>query len=137
MFSCQKGVNEVEYSERIKNLRKSRHLTQEELAKKLDVTKQTISQYERGVRRPDVPTIDALCDFFNVSSDYLLGRDDVTVRLVGQDALEVLDYFDMNDMQMEQLRRLAEYFSRLNGIGKTEALTRLQEMTSLEKYTKK
>ena len=129
MFSCQKGVNEVEYSERIKNLRKSRHLTQEELAKKLDVTKQTISQYERGVRRPDVPTIDALCDFFNVSSDYLLGRDDVTVRLVGQDALEVLDYFDMNDMQMEQLRRLAEYFSRLNGIGKTEALNRLQEMT--------
>ena len=127
----------MEYSERIKNLRKSRHLTQDELAKKLDVTKQTISQYERGVRRPDVATIDALCDFFNVSADYLLGRDDVTVRLVGDDALTMLDYFNTDEMQAGQLKKIIDYFFKMNETGRVEALNRLQEMTSLEKYTKK
>lgn len=127
-------VNEMEYSERIKNLRKSRHLTQEELAKKLDVTKQTISQYERGVRRPDVTTIDALCDFFNVSSDYLLGRADVTVRLVGQYDLMMLDAEEMKDIQFQ---KLLDYYRQLNNSGQQEAINRLMEMTQLEKYTKK
>ena len=124
----------MEYSERIKNLRKSRHLTQEELAKKLDVTKQTISQYERGVRRPDVTTIDALCDFFNVSADYLLGRADVTVRLVGQSDLIMLDSAEMHDSQFQ---KMIEYYHQLNAFGQQEALNRLLEMTELEKYTKK
>lgn len=127
----------MEYSERIKDLRKSRHLTQDELAKMLSVTKQTISQYERGVRKPDVPTIDALCDIFNVSSDYLLGREDMTVRFVGDLGLAMLDYLNMEGLQAGQLKKVIDYFSKLNASGQTEALNRLQEMADLEKYTKK
>ena len=43
---------------------------------------------ERGVRKPDIPTIEALCDIFNVSADYLIGKDDVTVRIVGKEGLK-------------------------------------------------
>lgn len=79
------------YSNRIKELRKMRGLTQQALADKLDVNKVTVSQYERGVRKPDINVVAALCDIFNVSSDYLLGKDDVTIRLVGKDGLNRLD----------------------------------------------
>ena len=62
------------YSSRIRELREAKSLSQDQLAEKLNVTKQAISQYERGVRKPSMPMLEALCDFFNVSSDYLLGN---------------------------------------------------------------
>lgn len=78
------------FSDRIKSLRLQHNLTQNDLAEKIKVNKQTISQYERGVRRPDFDTLNELCDFFNVSSDFLLGKSDVTVRLLDMDSLSVL-----------------------------------------------
>ena len=62
------------YSNRIKELRMGKSLSQEQLADMIGTTKQAVSNYERGVRKPDIPTIEALCDIFNVSSDYLLGK---------------------------------------------------------------
>ena len=78
------------FSDRIKSLRLQHNLTQNDLAEKIKVNKQTISQYERGVRRPDFDTLNELCDFFNVSSDFLLGKSDVTVRLLDMDSLSLL-----------------------------------------------
>ena len=79
------------YSERIRELRNSRHLSQQNLADILDVNKVTISQYERGVRKPDVNMVSALCDIFNVSSDYLLGKDEVTLRFVDKNDIDKLE----------------------------------------------
>lgn len=92
------------YSNRIRELRKAKSLSQDQLAEKLNVTKQAISQYERGVRKPSVPILEALCDFFNVSSDYLLGKDDVTVRLVDADGLKALEayHIDCETMKVAQ-----------------------------------
>ena len=71
------------YSNRVRELRLAKSLSQEQLAEKIGLTKQAISQYERGERNPSMTVLDALCDFFNVSSDYLLGKDSVTLRFVG------------------------------------------------------
>ena len=60
--------------ERLKELRKSNGLTQEELAEILNVRKQTICGYERGIREPTIGKLIAIADSFNVSCDYLLGR---------------------------------------------------------------
>ena len=79
------------YSDRIKELRMMRNWSQQTLADKLDITKVAVSQYERGVRKPDINVITALCDVFNVSSDYLLGNEDVTVRYLNEKDLEKLD----------------------------------------------
>lgn len=76
------------YSTRIKELRLLHEWTQDDLAKRIQVTKSAISQYEHGARKPDQETLLALCDVFNVSADYLLGIEGVTMRYV--DPLEGL-----------------------------------------------
>ena len=63
----------IEIGERIKELRKQIGLTQEQLAKRLWVTKSIISAYENGTRFPSLEILRQLAYTFNVSTDYLLG----------------------------------------------------------------
>lgn len=66
----------METGQRIKNLRHEHHITQTDLAKSIHVTQQTITAWESGRAVPNAATLDSLADYFNVSSDYLLGRTD-------------------------------------------------------------
>ncbi len=61
-------------NERIRQLREARGMTQVELAAKLCVTKQAVSNWENNNIQPSVETVVALSDFFGVSVDDLLGR---------------------------------------------------------------
>lgn len=61
---------------RLKKLRLDKKITQEELGKKVNVTKVSICGYENGNRNPDTETLRFLADYFNISVDYLLGRTD-------------------------------------------------------------
>ena len=79
------------YNNRVKELRSAKSLSQEQLAEQIGLTKQAISQYERGDRNPSMAVLEALCDFFNVSADYLLGKDNVTMRFVGKHEIEKLE----------------------------------------------
>lgn len=74
------------FGDRLKQLRISRGLSQQSIADAIDVNKQTISQYERGVRRPNPDLAEALADFFNVDLDYLYGRSDVVTRICKYDS---------------------------------------------------
>ena len=58
----------------LKQLRKSKGLTQDELAKLLKVSRSAIGMYENGSREPDYETLEVIADYFNVDIDYLLGR---------------------------------------------------------------
>lgn len=58
--------------ERLLELRKSKHLSQEELAYKLDVTRQTISKWETDQSTPDFDKIMPLCKLYGITSDELL-----------------------------------------------------------------
>ena len=58
----------------IKQLRTSRGLSQVELAKKLSVTKQTVSNWENDNIQPSIDMLERLANFFNVTTDFLLGR---------------------------------------------------------------
>lgn len=62
------------FQTRLKELRIRENLSQIELSKKLNISNVTLSQYENGVRRPDLNTVSEFADFFNVTTDYLLGR---------------------------------------------------------------
>ena len=62
--------------ERIKSLRLSRNLNQVELAKKLNVSKQSVSNWENNNILPSVEIVTQLADFFSCSTDYILGMDD-------------------------------------------------------------
>ncbi len=59
--------------ERLKEARKVAGLTQEEVAKKLGISKSTYCCYETGRHSPDPDALVILCKAFNVSADYLLG----------------------------------------------------------------
>ena len=62
---------------RIRQLRKEKGLKQSDLAVEFDISQQTISSYEKGVREPDIATLKKLADFFDVSLDFLLGETDI------------------------------------------------------------
>ena len=63
-------------AERLKELRQEKGVSQETVAKAVHVMQHTISQYETGAREPSNEILVALCDFYDVSADYLLGRTD-------------------------------------------------------------
>ncbi|WP_203262154.1 helix-turn-helix domain-containing protein [Streptococcus uberis] len=56
----------------IKELRKKDNLTQEDLALKLNISRQTISKWEQGMSEPDIQSIIKISQLFNVSTDFLL-----------------------------------------------------------------
>ena len=62
----------MEIGKTIQDLRKRKGLSQEELAEKIDVSRQAVSKWENGSSVPDVEKIIALSDFFQVSTDYML-----------------------------------------------------------------
>ncbi|CAH0122594.1 hypothetical protein PAE9249_05166 [Paenibacillus sp. CECT 9249] len=64
------------FARRLAELRNSRHLTQYELADRLQFSRAQIGNYEQGTREPDFQTLIIFADFFDVSVDYLLGRTD-------------------------------------------------------------
>ena len=64
------------FSERIKELRLERGMTQEEVGKLIGVKRYSVYGYEKGNNYPEVPGLIALADYFGVSTDYLLGRTD-------------------------------------------------------------
>lgn len=63
--------------ENLKNLRKSRDLTQEEVAEVLNVTAQSVSKWERGETYPDIALLPAMANFFETSTDALIGMDKI------------------------------------------------------------
>lgn len=63
-------------SVRIKELRKEKGLTQCNLAKAVGVSQKAVDYWERGVNEPKAGYIVRLADFFDVTADYLLGRED-------------------------------------------------------------
>lgn len=77
-------------NERIKQLRQARSMTQVELASGLGVSKQCVSNWENDYIQPSIEMLIKLAEFFKVSTDYLLGRDDgLNVNVSGLTEKEV------------------------------------------------
>jgi len=58
--------------EKIMNLRKQKHWSQEELANRLEISRQAVSKWESGQSVPDLERIIQLSELFDVTTDYLL-----------------------------------------------------------------
>ena len=63
-------------SDRLKELRAEKNLSQNKLSELLGITRTTYANYEQGTREPSIEMIVKFCDFFDVSADYLIGRSD-------------------------------------------------------------
>ncbi|EFX57911.1 helix-turn-helix domain-containing protein [Streptococcus sp. M334] len=62
--------------ERLKKLRKEGKLTQKDIAAFLNISQPAYQQFESGKKKMNLETMKKLADFFNVSTDYLLGKTD-------------------------------------------------------------
>ena len=72
------------FGERIKELRTSMNLNQVEFAKKLGITKQSVSNWENAYIQPSIDMLIRIARTFSVTSDYLLGLDGMdTVDITG------------------------------------------------------
>ena len=61
------------FGQNLKKLRTSKNLSQSKLSKILGISSSTIGMYEQGRRFPDQTILTKIADFFDVSTDYLLG----------------------------------------------------------------
>lgn len=61
----------MDFTKRLKELRASRGLTQDDLARELNLAKSSISMYENGKRKPSFEVLEAIADYFNVNMDTL------------------------------------------------------------------
>lgn len=78
----------MEFAEKITTLRKSRDLTQEQLAERLGVSRQSVSKWENGSVIPDVEKIIELSRIFDVTLDYLLKPSEIDELSVKTELLE-------------------------------------------------
>lgn len=84
----------MEFSERLKNLRKQAHLTQTDVAEKLGISQQAYASWERGIKKPTQDNLVKIAQILNVSIDYLVGNSDESVKEDELDNVELL--FRMN-----------------------------------------
>ena len=68
------------FSQRIKELRISKKIKQKEIAEYFGMSLFAYQRYEYGMREPSFDTLIKICEYFNVSSDYILGFSDVKER---------------------------------------------------------
>lgn len=78
----------MDFSEKLLTLRKANDLTQEQLAEKLDVSRQSISKWESGQATPELEKIVAMSTVFNVTTDYLLKSSEIDDLSVKTEMLE-------------------------------------------------
>ena len=95
----------IDISEKIKELRIEKNLKQKDVAKALNIATNTLSQFENNKGRPSLEVLTGIADFFEVSIDYLVGREDDfgNVVVAGQ----------TSDQLTQKEKRLLQAFSSL------------------------
>ncbi|MDR1761671.1 MAG: helix-turn-helix transcriptional regulator [Bacteroidales bacterium] len=73
----EKGLIFMVLHERLAQLRKEKEISKRELSFLLNLEQSTYGKYELGKRQPSLEVLQKLADYFNVSTDYLLGNTDI------------------------------------------------------------
>ena len=91
------------FGDRIKLLRTAHNLSQVQLAQKLDVSKQTVSNWENNNILPSVDMLMKISQFFSVSTDYLL-------------ELDSRSYIEITGLSETQLAHIQQIIKDIQGI---------------------
>lgn len=118
------------FSERLKQLRKEKNISQEELAKATKISRSAISNYEAGTREPNHETLEILADFYNVDIDFLLGRKDwitnikdwnpkeqeitIEIKLSEEDSIILEAFHNADDVDRTTVLRILNIYKKLN-----------------------
>ena len=97
---------------RIRNLRRARDLTQEELAEALGLTAKAVSGWECDRTSPDISQIPALCHYFHISADELLGIREEERRRVRDDTFSAAQLLAQNGEHMAAVEAFSAALAR-------------------------
>lgn len=86
--------------QRIKELRQQKHISQEKLGNILHVSKVSISGYENDTREPSAESIRAIANYFNVTTDYLLGVHQTPIWANDKDRNDLAAFLSQNEGSM-------------------------------------
>lgn len=131
----------------MRNIRKQKNMTLQQLADILRCSQQNISQYESGKRTPKLETVQKIATALNVNVNDLLGSplDDSPLYKTFKNA-NPSDYPISRDFINAQLTKqvdnwqqldieLVKTFKKLNETGKAIAINRIEELTEIPRYT--
>lgn len=92
--------------DRLRKLRKAKHLTQEELGDMIGVKKSTICCYEKGTRTPSIENIIDLIHVFGIDADYLLGTDYIVKTFDNASSTEIITTLTKEEIAfIEELKK--------------------------------
>lgn len=107
---------------RLEELRKNKGVSQETLAKELNMTQQRISSYEKDKREPDIETLKQFADYFNCTIDYITGKSDIRnpeeIKNIQHANAGGLDTNGLDDEDMLELQRQIDYIKKMKGKNK-------------------
>lgn len=114
------------FGDRLKELRKERNLTQEDIGKICDVAKNTISNWENNINQPPLEIVKKLAHYFGVTADYLLGLNQNDVNRIDKlnIALREAGMIDNNEnlneeeikLALDQARQYKQMWKRINDL---------------------
>lgn len=109
----------MKIKDRIKQLRLELNLTQEQFAQKLGFSRTAISAWEIGRNEPSNDDTIKLANFFDVSTDYLLGKTDIRnieeLKKVPFANAGGLDTSDLDEEDLLELQRQIDYIKKMKG----------------------
>lgn len=113
------------FAHRLKLLRSEKGISQIKLADEIDFTKGMVGQWESGAKNPSVESLKIISNYFNVSTDYLLGKSDfrdkeetatyILNRLKEEDLVKEID----GKVSFKDLDKLIENIKLVNKIKNT------------------
>lgn len=108
----------LNFKEKLIRLRKDNNLTQDELAKKLKISRSAVANYEKGIREPNFEMLENIADCFNISIAELL-NDDQASRLL---------------MYYEKLKPIIDKAMKLDAADRAKLEERAYMMLEADKY---
>lgn len=100
----------------IRNSRKKKNMTQKELAEKIGVSHNTISDWESGNHKPDADSIMLLCKVLDVDANYMLDWEEkkasYNIKSKLKEALKENNFFEGEDLTEENFNKLIKFIEK-------------------------
>ncbi len=115
-----RGKANAGFASRLQMLRHIEGLTQKELAKRINMSRSCLANYERGERYPDQETLEAIAQYFKVNTEYLTGAEDSTELYaengnLAQKAKTLMcdEWLDIGGLSLTQRASIRDYLEYL------------------------
>ena len=119
------------FGETLKRLRQRKNISQDELAKELNVKQYVISSWEIGRSEPNIEQIKFLSNYFNVPTDYLLGKDIIIVS--DEKEFEIVTNHFKQDVNDDVINEIVKLLKELNEKDKTKIVKIIEDAIALLK----